>query len=149
LGDELELSPGDSQVQHIAELTMIAWLGIELDCELKSRRINLPDGSRLELDAFSEEPLIICEAWAHQGPPKSAQKMKIMNDAMKLLAARREVGDHARALLLFADDDAASHFRRKTWQAAALTESRIEVMVANLPAQLRADIRAAQTRQYR
>lgn len=67
-----------------------------------------------------------------------------MNDAMKLLAARRVVGEHARAILLFADGEAASRFRRQTWHAAALAESRIEVMVANLPDDLRAEIRAAQ-----
>lgn len=147
--DEPELSPGDSRVQRKAELAMVAWLGTELGCKLEPKRIDLPNGSRLELDAFCKEPLVICEAWAHQGPPKSAQKTKIMNDAMKLLAARRVVGENARAVLLFADDEAASHFRRKTWQATALSESRIEVMVAKLPVELKEDVRAAQTRQYR
>ena len=147
--DEPELSPGDSRVQRNAELTMVAWLGAELGCELRPKRINLPEGSWLALDAYCEEPLVVCEAWAHQGPPKSAQKMKIMNDAMKLLAARRVVGEHARAILLFADDEAASRFRRHTWHAAALAESRIEVMVARLSDELRDDIRAAQARQYR
>lgn len=147
--EEPALSPGDSRVQRDAERTMVAWLEIELGCKLEPKRIDLPDGSWLALDAYCEDPLVICEAWAHQGPPKSAQKMKIMNDAMKLLAARRIVGEHARAILLFADDEAASRFGRKTWHATALAESRIEVMVARLPDDLRADIRTAQTRQYR
>jgi hypothetical protein len=147
--DEPEVSPGDSRVQRNAELTMVTWLGTELGCELEPKRINLPDESWLEFDAFCKEPLVICEAWAHQGPPKSAQKMKIMNDAMKLLAARRVVGEHTRVVLLFADDEAASRFRRQTWNATAFAESRIVVMVASLPDELRADIRAAQTRQYR
>lgn len=149
MGDGRELSPGNSQVQRDAELITIAWLGAELGCKLEPQRITLPDGSRLELDAFCEEPLVICEAWAHQGPPKSAQKFKVMNDAMNLRTARRVVGEHARAVLLFADDEAASHFRRKTWQTIALAESGIEVMVADLPNELRAEIRAAQNRQYR
>ncbi|MBI3430171.1 MAG: hypothetical protein HY050_09010 [Actinobacteria bacterium] len=144
-----ELAPGDSRVQRDAEITMVAWLGAELGCELKPKRINLPNGSHLELDAFCREPLLICEAWAHQGSPKPAQKAKIMNDAMKLLAARRVVGEIARAILLFADDEAANHFRRKTWQASALSECRIEVLVAILPDGLREEIRAAQTRQFR
>lgn len=147
--EEPALSPGDSRVQRDAERTMVAWLEIELGCKLVPKRIVLPDKSWLELDAFCMEPLVICEAWAHQGPPKSAQKMKIINDAMKLLAARRIVGEHARAILLFADDEAASRFGRKTWHATALAESRIEVMVARLPDDLKADIRTAQTRQYR
>lgn len=144
-----ELSPGNSKVQRDAELIMVAWLGREMSCVLEPKRIKLPDGSRLELDAYCEDPLIICEAWAHQGAPKSSQKFKVMNDAMKLLAARSVVGEHARAVLLFADEDAASHFRRKTWHAIALTENRIEVIVANLSEELRAKIRVAQSRQYR
>ena len=147
--NEPELSPGDSWVQRKAELAMVAWLGVELGCKLEPKRITLPDESWLELDAYCVQPLVICEAWAHQGPPKSAQKMKIMNDAMKLIAARRVVGEHARAILLFADDEAASRFGRKTWHASALVESRIEVMVARLTDELRADIRKAQARQYR
>jgi hypothetical protein len=149
MDDEQELSPGDSQVQRDAEIAMVAWLGSELGCELAPKRLTLSNGSRVELDAFSNEPLVICEAWAHQGPPKSAQKYKIMNDAMKLLAVRRVVGENARAILLFADDVAASHFRRQTWQAAALTESHVEIIVAKIPDGLREEIRAAQTRQFR
>ena len=149
MDDDSELSPGDSRVQRDAELTMVAWLGSELGCELKPQRINLSNGSWVELDAFCNEPLVICEAWAHQGPPKSAQKCKIMNDAMKLLAVRRVIGETARAILLFGDDEAASHFRRQTWQGTALTESRVEVIVAKLPSELREGIRAAQTRQFR
>lgn len=149
MDDDSVLSPGDSQVQRDAELTMVSWLGVELGCELRPQRINLANGSRVELDAFSNEPLIICEAWAHQGPPKSAQKYKIMNDAMKLLVVRRAIGENARAILLFGDEEAASHFRRQTWQATALTECRIEVIVAKLPDNLREEIRAAQIRQFR
>ena len=99
--NEPELSPGDSWVQRKAELAMVTWLGVELGCKLERKRITLPDESWLELDAYCAEPLVICEAWAHQGPPKSAQKMKVMNDAMKLIAARRVVGEHAKSDLAF------------------------------------------------
>jgi hypothetical protein len=146
---ELEPPPGDSRVQREAEILMVAWLSNELGCELAPRRIYLPEGSWLEVDAFSESPLLICEAWAHHGPPKAAQKMKIMNDAMKLLAARRVVGDDARAVLLFADERAASRFRAGTWHASAIREARIEILVARLPDDIVANIQAAQLRQYR
>jgi len=147
--DEPDVKPGDSQVQRDAERMMVAWLEIELECELKPRRIVLPDKSWLELDAYCRTPLIVCEAWAHQGPPKSAQKMKVMNDAMKLVAARRVVGEEARAILLFADEAAAARFSRRTWHATALQEARIEVMIAELSGEVRDGIRAAQIRQFR
>lgn len=149
MGNEPELSPGNSGVQRKAELLMIAWLGIELSCNLEPKRIHLPNGGRLELDGYSEDPFVICEAWAHQGPPKSAQKFKVMNDAMKLITARRVIGVHARAVLLFADEGAANHLRGRSWQATALAESHIEIMVANLEDEVRAQIRNAQIRQYR
>ena len=128
---------------------MISWLELQLNCELRPKRISVSDGVRLELDGFSEEPLIICEAWAHQGTPKSAQKYKVMNDAMKMVFTRMIIGTHARAILLFADDDAAKHFRGNTWQAAALKANQIEIYVAELPEALLANIKKAQTRQYR
>ena len=149
MGDQPELSPGNSGVQRNAESIMIAWLGFELSCNLQPRRIHIPNGGRLELDGFSEDPLIICEAWAHQGAPKSAQKFKVMNDGMKLIMARRVIGEDARAVLLFADEEAANHFRGHSWQATALAESRIEIMIATLADEVKAQIRNAQTRQYR
>ena len=141
--------PGNSQVQREAETLLVAWLGELIGCVLVPKRITLPDGSWLELDGYCADPLVICEAWAHQGQPKSAQKMKVMNDAMKLLAARRVVGDDARAILLFADEAAASRFRSGTWHASALASAAIEIHVAVLPERVRESIRAAQERQYR
>ena len=146
---EQESIPGNSEVQRNAEFEMISWLELQLNCELRPKRISVSDGVRLELDGFSEEPLIICEAWAHQGTPKSAQKYKVMNDAMKMVFTRMIIGTHARAILLFADDDAAKHFRGNTWQAAALKANQIEIYVAELPEALLANIKKAQTRQYR
>ena len=128
---------------------MMAWLETQLHCTLKPKRLMLSDVVRLELDGYSEDPLIICEAWAHQGTPKAAQKYKVINDAMKMVLARSILGDQCRAILLFADDLAAKHFRGNTWQAAALEANKIEIFVAALPETLRTEIKAAQRLQYR
>ena len=117
--DQSALAPGDSRVQREAEAVMVQWLSADLGISLVPKRVHLADGSWLELDAYCADPLVVCEAWAHQGPPKSAQKMKVMNDAMKLLAARRIVGESARAILLFADEKAASRFRSRTWACSS------------------------------
>jgi len=127
----------------------MAWLETQLECTLKPKRIMLSEAVRLELDGYSDDPLIVCEAWAHQGTPKAAQKYKVMNDAMKMVLARSILGDQGRAILLFADDLAAKHFRGNTWQAAALKANRIEIFVAALPESLKTDIKAAQRLQYR
>jgi hypothetical protein len=128
---------------------MLAWLEHHLGIRLERRRIRFEDGTWLEVDGASDDPPILVEAWAHQGPPKSAQKMKVVNDAFKLLAVQRLVADDARLVLLFADEAAALPFRAGTWRSAALREAGIEVLVAELPDETLGLVRAAQKRQFR
>ena len=113
---------GDSRVQRDVEPMMIAWLGKRLGVELAPRRLDFADGSFIRVDGASLDPLVLCEAWAHQGPPKSAQKFKVMNDALKLVAARKLFPDRtARLIMLFADHSAAAPFRKGSWRASALS----------------------------
>ena len=110
----------------------------------------LAKGSWIELDGFCESPPVLCEAWAHIGPPKSAQKNKVMTDAYKLLLVSELINEPAsEKILLFADPDAAAHFRRKSWMAECLLKHRIAVEVFEPPADLRRAILNAQKRQYR
>lgn len=83
---------GDSREQREAEAIMVQALSRDLGIGLAARRILLAEGGRLELDAASRDLSILCEAWAHQGPPKSAQKMKVLTDAFKLAFAADVVG---------------------------------------------------------
>ena len=55
----------------------------------------LAKGSWIELDGFCESPPVLCEAWAHIGPPKSAQKNKVMTDAYKLLFVSELINEPA------------------------------------------------------
>ena len=144
-----EVAAGDSREQREAEPLMLAWLGAHLGARFERRRMRFDDGSWLELDGASDDPPILVEAWAHQGPPKSAQKMKVVNDAFKLLAVRHLVPEGTRLILLLADEAAARPFRAGTWRSAAMREAGIEVMVAELPDAVRARLRAAQERQFR
>ena len=128
---------------------MVAWLANHLGRKFVPRSYSFADGSRVEVDAVSADGSILCEAWAHQGEPKSAQRNKVMTDAMKLLAVKRSLPDDTRLILLFGDEIAARRFRSGTWMAAALSEAGIEVMVAELDEELRRLIRDAQIRQYR
>ena len=105
---------------------------------------------RIEVDGVAEDRSVLVEAWAHQGSPKSAQKMKVMNDAFKLIAASRLFEPAIpRLILLFADEDAARPFQSNSWRASALAALGIEVVVAELPADVRDSIVAAQRRQFR
>jgi hypothetical protein len=85
-----------------------------------------------------------------QGPPKSAQKAKVLTDAFKLSFAATLLPRRPRLLLLFSDPEAAAPFRSpRTWSAAAIRQAGIEVTVVTLPEEERAKLRDAQRRQYR
>jgi hypothetical protein len=99
---------------------MVGKLSEDLGVRLEKRRFPLPEGGRLEVDGVSDSPPMLVEAWAHQGPPKSAQKHKVMTDAIKLLYAARFLTERPRLILLFADHAAAEHFRGRTWMGQLL-----------------------------
>ena len=145
----MKLAPGDSSEQRYAEKLMLDWLSERLGVKLAKKRFSLPGGGWLEVDGGSKSPSILCEAWAHLGPPKSAQKQKVMADAFKLLYASQLGSGPVQMILLFADSEAARHFKGDSWMAQALRASGIEVHVAELSEPVRATIRKAQTRQFR
>jgi hypothetical protein len=103
----------------------------------------------LEIDGYCDAPRILCEAWAHVGGAKSAQKNKVIADAMKFIYAASLAQVPARLLLVFADAVAASRFRGKSWIAQALQAKGIETHVVELPSDARERILSAQVRQYR
>ncbi|MGB2624369.1 MAG: hypothetical protein WA857_01640 [Candidatus Acidiferrum sp.] len=141
--------PGDSFEQRKAERLLISSLARTLGTRLLKKKVDLPGGDWLEIDGYCESPLILCEAWAHIGPPKAAQKKKVMADALKMLYAERMASKHARKILLFADRKAARGFQGKNWMANALRAFEIEIHVAELPDDNRAAVENAQKRQYR
>jgi hypothetical protein len=131
--EELPRPPGDSREQGDAEAVMVDLLAAKLGVELRPRRIELADGRRVELDAATENPSVLCEAWAHQGPPKGAQRNKVLTDAFKLVFTARAVGGSPRLILLLSDAAAAKPFQGRNWYAAALREFDVEVVVVELP----------------
>ena len=128
---------------------MVAALSERLGVRLEPRHLPLDGGSHLEIDAVAEDWSVLCEAWAHQGPPKSGQRQKVLTDAFKLVFAARRIGGSPRLILLFADEAAATPFRGQGWSAAALREMGVEIEVVTLPADICATIVEAQRRQYR
>ncbi len=143
------LAAGDSGEQKSAEKLLIHRLARQLRVKLTKRRFPIQGGGWLEVDGACESPPIVCEAWAHIGPPKSAQKHKVLADAFKLLYASRMTGKPIRMILLFGDREAARHFKGRSWMAQALRDSGIEVHVVDLSAKKRDMLRMAQQRQYR
>lgn len=142
-------SAGDSGEQREAEKWLLDALSKKLGVTLVKKRWQLGEGSWIELDGFCELPMILCEAWAHIGPPKSAQKNKVMTDALRLLFVNSLLEGDAKLILLFADHDAAAHFQGRSWMAQCLSEYNITVEVFEMPPELRVRVLGAQRRQYR
>lgn len=141
--------PGHSTEQQETEKWLISHFSKKLGATLTRRRFPLGEGSWVEIDGFCESPLILCEAWAHIGPPKGAQKYKVMTDAFKLLFVSALVKGVGRRILLFGDREAASHFQGKSWMAECLSKHDIAIEIMPLPPELRMKVLRAQERQYR
>ena len=140
---------GDSAEQRAAEAVMLEMLGRELGITLKKRSFLTGLRTRAEVDGVSTSPPVLVEAWTHQGPPKSAQKAKVMTDALKLVWIESAFLPGARKILLLSDDLAAGHFRGASWMSVALAHFGFEIRVVQLPPAHRASVRAAQDRQFR
>lgn len=67
------LDPGESSTQREAESVILQELSHRLGITLQPRRIHLSDGAWVDVDGFYADPLVLVEAWAHQGPHKAAQ----------------------------------------------------------------------------
>jgi hypothetical protein len=147
--DAPNAAPGDSLEQRKVEDILVAGLSEKLGVSLCKKRFTLPADGYLEVDGFSESPPVLCEAWAHQGRPKAAQKAKVLADAFKLVYAARLVRKPCRLILVFADKAAAAHFEGNSWMAQALRAHGIKTHIVELPETARVAIRKAQERQFR
>lgn len=141
--------PGDSTVQVGAEAVILGLLSERLGVALAPARMNLPDGSYVDIDGASEEHAILVEVWAHQGAPRGAQTKKVLTDALKLMHASKVLPGTWKTVLLFSDPKAAQPFQGKSWYAGAIRDLGIGIEVVTLPTELIAAILEAQKKQYR
>lgn len=147
--EALFVPPGDSSEQQGAEAVMLAALGERLGVALAPMRLHLPDGSVVEVDGIGSDPAVLVEAWAHQGPPKPAQRNKVLADALKLIHVAAQLPVAHRKVLCLSDAEAARPFMGRSWYAAALRSMEVEVQVVSLGDEWRDRVLNAQARQYR
>jgi hypothetical protein len=142
---------GDSAEQCGAERVMLDLLGAQLGRELNPATITVPSGERVQVDGADADRTVLAECWAHQGPPKSAQKHKVLADAFKLAWIGTTVYPRPQLILCLSDPLAAAPFLpgARSWASRALQDNRIEVRVVSLPDDLRQRLLEAQHRQYR
>ena len=140
--------PSDSSEQRDAEVDLIAGLSKELGVPLRKRELDLT-ACTIQIDGYSENPPIMCEAWAHRGKPKGGQPHKVLTDAFKLLFADTVLGKIYRKILVFADEAARKPFVEGKWQAQCLKHFGFETYVVSLPKGQLEKIKRAQERQHR
>jgi hypothetical protein len=143
--------PGSSTEQRDAERVMLDLLGGEVGQELEPATLTVPSGARVEVDGADAGRHILVECWAHQGPPKAAQRHKVLADAFKLTWIATTIYPRPRLILCLSDPQAAAPFlpTSRSWAAQALQDLGIVVTVVNIPANVRRRIQEAQRRQYR
>jgi hypothetical protein len=143
-----ERHPNDSSEQVAAEEFMILSLEKHLGMKGRLKKDPIKMGkTSVCVDGFSIEEGVLCEAWAHQGAPKSAQKHKLPADAFKLAFVSEAVLPSARRILLLCDHQAAKAFQGTIWMATAIAAAKIEIVVVDLPEEIRRRVLQAQARQ--
>jgi hypothetical protein len=142
---------GDSGEQRDAERVMLDLVGARMGRELNPDRITVPSGERVEVDGADAGRTVLAECWAHQGPPKSAQRHKVLADAFKLAWIATTLYPRPQLVLCLSDPLAAAPFMpaARSWAARALEDHGITVAVVTLPDDLRQRLLQAQLRQYR
>ena len=140
---------GDSSEQLSAESEMLELLGRELGTKLSGKNLQVFEDAQVQIDGVSEDPPILCEAFAHQGSLKPGQRKKVITDAFKLLAVEKALGSKYRKIILFANDEASKPFMGKSWYSRAFSELGIDVITVKLSSSTAACLRGAQQRQVR
>jgi hypothetical protein len=135
----------------VIDPVMLDLLGQQLGRNLNPARIAVPSGERVEVDGADADRSILVECWAHQGPPKSAQRHKVLADAFKLTWIATTVYPRPRLILCLSDPLAAAPFLpgARSWAARAFQDLGVTISVVDLPVDLRHDLLQAQRRQYR
>lgn len=142
---------GSSLEQRDAERVMLDLLGKQLNLALEPATITVASGARIEVDGADADRTVLVECWAHQGPPKPAQRHKVLSDAFKLTWISRTIYPRPRLILCLSDPAAAAPFvsGAKSWAAQALQDLDIGVVIVDLPDDVRQMVQTAQVRQYR
>jgi hypothetical protein len=136
----------DSSEQQAAEIEMLRLLETTLGLQFDSNA-TLPIDVGVQPDAIDVKNKTVVEAYARIGAVKGAQLHKIKGDILKLALIGRRLGDDWRKIFCFASNEAAGYASGNSWVAEAAREFGIEVVVVEIPANVRESVVHAQSRQ--
>ncbi len=130
--------PSNSTFQRKVEsLLLRQFSSAQKILKLAPQKVTVGAGQYCNLDGVSEKSKVICEAYAHIGSLKSAQKDKVAADILKLLLAERvlqkSLGGKFEKYLLFCDPKVEQYFKRDNWLSAAVTKFGIKTWCGTMP----------------
>jgi hypothetical protein len=142
-------NPSDSSEQQQAHKEILELLNKTQKLNLVSRKLLIGD-TLFQSDGYSDEPPILCEIYSRIGEMKVAQFNKIGKDILKMLLIEKMQNKIFRKLIVFADEEAARSFTSgESWYSKVKDYFDIEIIVIDIPNELRESLIAAQKRQYR
>ena len=144
-----QLHPSDSSEQRQAHKEILALVNDKFKLQLEDRKV-LTDNILFQVDGYSEEPPILCEIYSRIGKMRVAQTNKVVKDVLKMLLIEKMQDKKFRKIIVFADEEAAQTFiSGESWYSKIKDNFGIEILLADIPEELKASILAAQKRQYR
>lgn len=144
-----EKHPSDSSEQQLAHKEILRLINENHNLKLASQKVLL-DNTLFQVDGHSVDPPILCEIYSRIGQMKVAQHNKISKDILKMLLIEKLSGKKFRKIIAFADEEAAQPFLDgESWYSKLRDNFGIEIIVIQIPEELRNKILDAQKRQYR
>jgi hypothetical protein len=141
--------PSDSMEQKLAENEIRSYLNKKYKLNLTSKKVLLKE-TTFQLDGYSESPPVLCEIYSHVGKLKPAQKNKINKDILKMLLIEKMGGKTCRKIIAFSDEEAAKSFSGgESWYSRLKDNFNIEILIIEIPSQLKESLVNAQKRQFR
>lgn len=122
---------------------MLETLGADLGKNLEKRSIAYHD-AKMEVDGVDVEESVFVEVFAHLGAFKSGQRKKVATDILKFVALQADRPE-AKFILAFADGKAKASV--VGWARAVVDHHGIELVVVDLPEDLKVKVAAAQVDQ--
>jgi len=138
--------PSDSADQRVAERATLSALEALWGTSFVTGTIVLVEAG-VAPDGVDLDRKVVVEVYARVGKLKPAQCHKVRADLFKLAYLRKLLGPEWRVVFCFVDPQAASFLMGKSWAAQAALAFGVEVVVQELPPDLRERVMAAQLRQ--
>ncbi|MBF4573324.1 hypothetical protein ITJ64_12430 [Herbiconiux sp. VKM Ac-1786] len=124
--DSTRYGPGSPEAEAAAALAE------HLGTALRPRRLTLPDGTAVEVEAMDAEGTVVAQFVLNGGAVKSTLRNKVAADLFKLVWVRQALVPDARAVLCVSPT-VATLLARRGWLAAAARDLRIAVLVVQGP----------------